>query len=213
VSGDILVIEDDPVVANSVSRLLAAAGYTVMTAGNGRDGLNIVRRSRPRLVIVDILMPETQGLETIRMLRRMSRELPIIALSNAGRTGSADFTLMAELLGATAILRNFAAGELLPLAAQCLAQPCRPAIAADASEETPRPHAVQVHFIGAADRPEKRHRIADRLTELFAAVRDAGAVNDPLPTLQRLRFGRPAAGRDGDPGVSRSRKRALPRYR
>jgi CheY-like chemotaxis protein len=71
----ILVIEDDDAVRGLVLRHLVAAGYEVQDAANGKMGLASYRQQRSDLVITDIVMPETEGLETIRELRRVNPQV------------------------------------------------------------------------------------------------------------------------------------------
>jgi CheY-like chemotaxis protein len=69
----ILVIDDDVLVRDTIVRILERKGYQVLVAGDGARGLRIFRSERPDLVITDIIMPEKEGLETIREIRGESR--------------------------------------------------------------------------------------------------------------------------------------------
>jgi len=72
-------------------------------------------------VITDIIMPEREGIETIRQLLREGPGTPIIAISGGTRTGAADFLAMAQELGASAILRKpFEPLDLLEYVERCL---------------------------------------------------------------------------------------------
>jgi CheY-like chemotaxis protein len=66
---DILIIDDDPQMQRMLGRILAASGHTVRFAGDGEKGLELFRQAPPGLVITDIVMPNTEGIETIRALR------------------------------------------------------------------------------------------------------------------------------------------------
>src|SRR5260370_22280723 len=96
-SGYILVIDDNLVVRHVLARVLARAGYEVATAENGRDAMRLFDRLRPALIITDLFMPEADGLETIRGLREICRDLPIIAMSGAIAGDHLDFLKMAHL--------------------------------------------------------------------------------------------------------------------
>lgn len=83
---------------------LTRAGYTVMTAQNGVDGLSLYHQSRPDLVITDIAMPEKDGIEVTTELRRHCRDLKIIAISGGSRLDVGDTLKKALACGANAAL-------------------------------------------------------------------------------------------------------------
>jgi CheY-like chemotaxis protein len=62
----VLVIDDDPVIRESLEALLEAHGYQVALARNGRQGLAAFRRIAPDVILTDSMMPEQDGFETIR---------------------------------------------------------------------------------------------------------------------------------------------------
>lgn len=79
----ILYIEDDLANRTLVKRILEAEGYRVLEAESGNEGLEIARDQRPALIFVDISMPDMDGYEVTRQLRRMDgvRGTPIVALT------------------------------------------------------------------------------------------------------------------------------------
>lgn len=83
----ILAVDDDAQVLRSITRILQDAGYTVQTASSGAEALELIGRQRPDLVILDIIMPEMDGLEVCRRLRAdpFTAKLPIIFLTAKGR--------------------------------------------------------------------------------------------------------------------------------
>ena len=83
----ILVIDDDKAVRYTLARILVNAGYEVMMADDGEHGLATFRRHRPDLVICDLIMPRSDGIETIAQIRRDSPAMKIIAMSGGGRGG------------------------------------------------------------------------------------------------------------------------------
>ncbi len=97
---NILVIDDEPAICKSVQERLTMEGYKVWTAPNGRKGLGLYHDHSFDLVITDVLMPELDGLEVVRMLRRLSTSLPIIAMSGGGKR-DLDFLVEAGEFGAT----------------------------------------------------------------------------------------------------------------
>lgn len=110
----ILVIDDDPNVRQMICHMLEREGYEVDTAANGREGVEKFRANTPLLVITDIIMPEQEGIETIRQLRAQDPDCRIVAISGGGRIGPSDYLSMAKLLGATeAISKPFEKAQLL----------------------------------------------------------------------------------------------------
>jgi DNA-binding response OmpR family regulator len=118
----ILVIDDDLMVRNTISKILRHSGFEVIVAEDGVRGLASFRRDRPDLVITDIIMPEKEGIETIIEMRREHPDTKIIAVSGGGRIGNADFLSMATSLGASAVIaKPFLPEELINQVKSCLA--------------------------------------------------------------------------------------------
>lgn len=66
----ILVVEDSPIQAEMLKRTLVKEGFEVLMAGNGAEGLEIVKEQRPHLIISDILMPVMDGYEMCKKIKR-----------------------------------------------------------------------------------------------------------------------------------------------
>lgn len=116
----ILLIEDESLVANTIEVMLIKAGHTVTMAADGEIGLRKFDEAPADLVITDIIMPQKEGIATIRELRERS-DVPIIAISGGGRTKNYDFLLMAQKLGATSFLRKpFSSADLISMVERCL---------------------------------------------------------------------------------------------
>lgn len=96
----ILVIDDDRMVRDTLKIILLAAGHEVLLTEDGRKGMQAFSEFQPDLVITDILMPEKEGMETIRDLREIRPDVPIIAISGGGRVGNMSFLRVAERFGA-----------------------------------------------------------------------------------------------------------------
>jgi DNA-binding response OmpR family regulator len=77
----ILVIEDEARIQAFLARGLEAEGYTVVAAGDGRQGLDLATRARWDLVVLDLLLPGLNGLQVLRELQRAKPELPVVILS------------------------------------------------------------------------------------------------------------------------------------
>jgi CheY-like chemotaxis protein len=116
-----LVIDDDDLVRDTIVRILERKGYQVLVAGDGARGLQIFRSERPDLVITDIIMPEKEGLETIREIRDEWPDTKIIAISGGARIGNMDFLDVAGKLGASEIIpKPFDPTDLVMLVSRCL---------------------------------------------------------------------------------------------
>jgi len=109
----VLVIDDEAAVRESVCGILSDVGYVVAEAGDGVAGVDSLRSNTADAVVMDIYMPQRDGFETIRELRRVAPNVRIIAISG-GTRGDFDPLKAAEMLGADRALRKpFAVEELL----------------------------------------------------------------------------------------------------
>jgi DNA-binding response OmpR family regulator len=81
--GRILVVDDDPRLLHIVAMYLGIEGYEVITAENGEDGLTKLQERPPDLVILDIMMPGMDGIETCRRMRGHvpTADIPIVMFS------------------------------------------------------------------------------------------------------------------------------------
>jgi putative nucleotidyltransferase with HDIG domain len=80
----ILTIDDEPMVRESIAAYLEDSGFQLLQAQNGREGLEIFRREKPDLILVDLRMPEVDGLDVLSAVRRESPGTPIIVVSGTG---------------------------------------------------------------------------------------------------------------------------------
>jgi DNA-binding response OmpR family regulator len=108
----ILVIDDDTQFRTTLEKILKAANYEVVLAADGNEGIQKQNAEPMDLIIIDLFMPEREGLETIQQLRKDFPELPIIAIS--GNDMSGPMLTIASKLGADKILQKpFNAGIIL----------------------------------------------------------------------------------------------------
>ena len=108
--GTILVVDDEPGIRQLFEQLPTGEGYEVLTATNGAEALEIVRQRHLDLVFTDLVMPESEGIETIRAIRIEQPNLKIIAASGAFE---GQFLQAAALLGACATLLKPIGGDQL----------------------------------------------------------------------------------------------------
>ena len=110
----ILVLGGDGYLGWPTAMHLSAHGHEVVEAGNGNEGLRALESQAFDLVVTDIIMPEKEGIETIRAIRHRSPEIGIVAISGGGRTSTLDFLGAAKKLGADqALHKPFTGSQLL----------------------------------------------------------------------------------------------------
>ncbi len=127
----ILVIDDDKFVRTSIRAVLEGAGYEVSDASDAEAGIGLQRSNPFDVAIVDLIMPNKEGLETIRELTHDFPNLPIIAISGGGEIVRKNFFQAAELFGAKLTLEKpFDGDELLAALKSALesAQPTKAAL-------------------------------------------------------------------------------------
>jgi len=99
----ILLIDDDQMVRQLLRAILEEAGYEVEEAADGRQGLDFFRQLPFDLVIVDIFMPNVDGLETIIEMKESHPDMKSIAISGGGLTAEMEFLSYAQTFGADRI--------------------------------------------------------------------------------------------------------------
>ena len=120
----ILLVDDDELLRGALHQILVRAGYDVDDASNGKIAVREYRRQRCDVVIMDIVMPEKEGLGTIRELRRVDPNVKIIAISGGGLGKAGDYLGIAQMLGATrTVAKPFLPETLLSMLAEVLADP------------------------------------------------------------------------------------------
>ncbi len=108
--GTVLVVEDEPNIADLVDLYLSREGFRVVKQATGEDGLAAVRDQRPRLVVLDVGLPDIDGLEVCRRIRA-TNAVPIIFLT--ARADEIDRILGLELGGDDYLTKPFAPAELV----------------------------------------------------------------------------------------------------
>jgi two-component system KDP operon response regulator KdpE len=110
VKSSILIVEDEPTVRKFVRAALQEAGYTIVESGSGTDGLRIVADQNPSLMLLDLGLPDMDGVDVIRKLRQYS-QLPVLVMS--ARTQERDKILAFEAGADDFVTKPIATGELL----------------------------------------------------------------------------------------------------
>jgi two-component system response regulator MprA len=83
----LLVVDDDKAVRESLRRSLEFNGYDVVLAGDGAEALATIASAQPDLVVMDVMMPRLDGLETTRALRAAGNDLPVLVLTARDAVG------------------------------------------------------------------------------------------------------------------------------
>lgn len=124
---DVLIVDDDPETRRVLREILEPLDYGVVEAGNGREALPLVARQEPDLMIVDVLMPEMDGLETIRHLRREGRRMPIIAMPAGKYLTASRYSDIARSFGADEVLlKPFTRADVLEVLQRVLGRDAVP---------------------------------------------------------------------------------------
>jgi DNA-binding response OmpR family regulator len=102
----ILIADDDPLVRAAYKSALERRGYQVLLADDGNGAVELIEQQTIDLVLLDILMPNKEGLETLIELKRRFPDITIFVMSGGGTRSSHDFLSVASKFGADAVLRK-----------------------------------------------------------------------------------------------------------
>jgi DNA-binding response OmpR family regulator len=93
----ILIVDDDPAITALLKLSFELEGHVVVTAANGVEALDLARRIHPAAMVVDVMMPEMDGLELVRRLRanELTADIPIVCLSAKARAADVEAGLAA----------------------------------------------------------------------------------------------------------------------
>lgn len=99
----ILFIEDEPTLQKAVGEVLTQEGIEVLSALDGERGLELVKKEKPDLVLLDLILPKKDGFEVLRAMKEdeNSKDIPVIVLTNLEGMGDVEKALS---LGATTYL-------------------------------------------------------------------------------------------------------------
>lgn len=85
----ILVVEDDKLSQNIISRILKTKNYNISTASNGKIAIQMMEKHVPDLVLLDVMMPEMSGMDTLKWIKSQHPDMPVIMLSCLDQQGKA----------------------------------------------------------------------------------------------------------------------------
>jgi len=107
----ILVVEDDLAILTGLSMNLRFEGFEILQAQDGKRGLQMALDAQPDLIVLDLMLPELNGYEVVKELRRRGNEVPVVMLSARGLEG--DKILGLELGADDYVVKPFGLQELL----------------------------------------------------------------------------------------------------
>ena len=117
----ILLIDDHELARYTMHVILESAGHDVVQAENGREGIELHEAQSFDLVVTDMIMPDVEGVETIKTLLEQDPTQKIVAVSGGGRAGHVDYLETASTSGAQRTLQKpFSENELLECVTSCL---------------------------------------------------------------------------------------------
>ena len=182
----ILVVDDEEKIRTTLRGILGDEGFHVLDTGEGARVLDLVRTQQPQLVILDIWMPQLDGITLLEQLKAQQPELPVIVISGHGTIETA---VRATKIGATDFIEK-------PFSLETLLRSVYRAIGRETAEQTPagesrtrpptHPPAVRPHaFVPART---IRHSVVLRGQGLHSGVR-TGVILQPLPPGSGIMFG------------------------
>ncbi len=122
----VLIVDDEPHMLRVTELSLRKGGYQLILGRNGREALELARREHPALIVMDVLMPELDGLSALRQLRQdpETSTIPVIMLTARGHVMTRQ---EAEESGATLFLtKPFSPNQLLQDARRLIENPSPP---------------------------------------------------------------------------------------
>jgi DNA-binding response OmpR family regulator len=162
-SKTVLVVDDEERLTSLVKTYLEQAGFRAVAAKNGREALFLARQEKPDLIILDIMMPEMDGLEFIRQHRK-ERETPIILLT--ARVEDTDKLVGLEMGADDYVTKPFSPRELIARVRTVLRR---------SGQSAPNPDLVRVADI-SLDRAGHVVKVSDRAVDLTPSEFDLLAV-------------------------------------
>jgi DNA-binding response OmpR family regulator len=109
----VLVVDDDPYILMSLEFLMKKNGYDVMVARNGKEALDLVEQQLPDMVLLDIMMPDVDGYEICKYIKKAARLKHTKVVFMSAKTKEADIQKGYDLGAALYITKPFSTRELV----------------------------------------------------------------------------------------------------
>jgi DNA-binding response OmpR family regulator len=177
--GKILLVDDEPKIVSTVCAYLEREGYQVLEAYDGQQALDIFHREQPNLIILDLMLPEIDGLEVCRQIRRSS-DVPIIMLT--ARQEDADKLIGLEIGADDYVTKPFSPRELV----------ARVRVVLRRARPTPVPDTTSRLVLGELVLDEERFEVTCRNKPLSLTVTEfrllASLVRKPGRVMSRAQL-------------------------
>jgi DNA-binding response OmpR family regulator len=159
----ILIVEDEPHIVLGLTDALEFEGFTVLSASRGRDGVNLARQEKPDAILLDLMLPDTNGFKVCEELRRWDAFVPIIMLT--ARSQEVDKIRGLDAGADDYVTKPFSVGELTARMRALLRRAQRPS---GANPETFRVGDAEVNLTAhTVTRAEQTHQISFYEVELL----------------------------------------------
>ncbi|MBW7947278.1 MAG: response regulator [Sphingomonadaceae bacterium] len=124
---DILIAEDEPSILEALTFVLRRAGWTVHTVTDGEAVMNAVRRDRPRVLVLDVMMPKRSGFEVLKQIRgnEATAALPVLVLTAKGQ--QQDRRIAGELGASSFVTKPYSNADVIEAVRALLREPATPA--------------------------------------------------------------------------------------
>jgi len=160
----ILIIEDDPDIAQLISMHVSEAGYLVELAGSGEQGLRCFEDKRPDLLVLDLMLPGIDGLEVCKQVRRKDERIPVLMLT--AKSTELDRVLGLELGADDYLTKPFSVVELMARIKALF----RRVDALQSRHDEPKENSV-LTFPGLSIDPV-RHKVVSKTAEIDLTARE-----------------------------------------
>lgn len=91
----ILIVEDDPLISRMYERVFKFEGFDVDLARNGEEGLELLKKSKPKMILLDIMMPKMSGIDMLKIVKADPnlKNIPVVVLTNLSSVADAEEAL------------------------------------------------------------------------------------------------------------------------
>ena len=120
---DIVIAEDEPSILESLDFILRRAGWSITSVTDGEAALDAVRRLRPRMLVLDVMLPKRSGFEVLKHLRAQAetQDLPVLILTAKGQ--QQDRRIAEELGASDFVTKPYANADVVGAVRQLLGEP------------------------------------------------------------------------------------------
>lgn len=182
----VLVVDDEQIICDLLRAMLSNAGYEVITASSGREGLHLFCQQRPRFTLLDLRMPDMHGIEVLREIRKVDSQASVIILTS---WGTDELEHQARKLGVTDFLSKNMTFDAIMASTERVLQQAMGAPAAPASSggsaEAPPGSTDADSILVVDDEPQIRDLLLQSLTQRGYRVRAASDGQEALALVEQ----------------------------